>query len=89
MSPEPRITEPESPKSESVARGERSRKRRDQLLSALPWLWLALSAVWAAVIFVTDQLAWPLALWIATTLGPLTMLRARLGSDELAEGTSR
>lgn len=34
-----------------------------------------MSALWAVVIFVTDQLAWPLALWIATTLGPLTYLR--------------
>jgi len=34
--------------------------------------WLVLSATWAVVIFATDQLAWPLALWIATTVGPLT-----------------
>lgn len=39
---------------------------------ALPAAWLALSAVWAAVIVVTDQVGWPLALWIATTVGPLT-----------------
>jgi hypothetical protein len=43
----------------------------------LPFAWLALSAVWAAVIFITDQLAWPLALWIATTVGPLTALETR------------
>ena len=46
--------------------------RRTHVLRALPWLWLGLSAGWAIVIFATDQLAWPLALWIATTLGPLT-----------------
>jgi hypothetical protein len=34
-----------------------------------------MSALWAVVIIVTDQLAWPLALWIATTVGPLTYLR--------------
>ena len=55
--------------------------RRAHLVNALPWLWLALSAAWAAVIFTTDQLAWPLALWIATTVGPLTALRARLDSQ--------
>lgn len=43
----------------------------------IPWLWLGLSMAWAVVIFVTDQLAWPLALWIATTVGPLTLLRSR------------
>ncbi len=46
-------------------------------LDVLPWLWLGLSVVWAVVIVVTDQLAWPLALWIATTVGPLTALKAR------------
>jgi hypothetical protein len=48
---------------------------RSRIGQALPWLWLAMSAVWALVIVVTDQLAWPLALWIATTVGPLTYLR--------------
>jgi hypothetical protein len=52
--------------------------RRSHVLNALPWLWLGLSAVWAVVIFATDQVAWPLALWIATTVGPLTALRTRL-----------
>ena len=42
---------------------------------AVPWLWLALSVSWAVVIVITDQLAWPLALWIATTVGPLIYLR--------------
>ncbi|MGD2042561.1 MAG: hypothetical protein PVJ28_02860 [Acidimicrobiia bacterium] len=41
---------------------------------AIPWLWLAASLAWAIVIIVTDHLAWPLALWIATTVGPLTYL---------------
>lgn len=50
---------------------------RPTLRRILPFAWLALSAVWAAVIVVTDQLAWPLALWIATTVGPLTALDRR------------
>jgi hypothetical protein len=52
--------------------------RRTRLLNALPFLWLGLSAAWAVVILVTDQLAWPLALWIATTVVPLTALKTRL-----------
>ncbi len=55
--------------------------RRARLLNALPWLWLGMSAAWAVVIFATDQLAWPLALWIATTVGPLTALKTRLDSQ--------
>lgn len=51
--------------------------RRSTLRRVLPFAWLALSATWAAVIVVTDQLAWPLALWIATTVGPLTALDKR------------
>jgi hypothetical protein len=50
---------------------------RPGLRRFLPFAWLALSATWAAVILVTDQLAWPLALWIATTVGPLTVLDRR------------
>lgn len=38
-------------------------------MRALPWLWLALTATWLAIIFVTGQPAWPLPLWIALTLG--------------------
>jgi hypothetical protein len=48
---------------------------------ALPWLWLGLSAAWAVVIFTTGQPAWPLALWIATTVGPLIALKARLDAQ--------
>ena len=55
--------------------------RRAHLVNALPWLCLAMSAAWAVVIFATDQLAWPLALWIATTVGPLTALETRLDSQ--------
>ena len=33
-----------------------------------------MSLLWAVVIIVTDHLAWPLAAWIATTVGPLTYL---------------
>jgi hypothetical protein len=56
---------------------------------ALPFLWLALSILWAAVIFVTDEPAWVLALWIATTLGPLTALRARRRKSEAAASSRR
>lgn len=42
----------------------------------IPWLWLALSLSWAVVILVTDEVAWPLALWIAGTVGPLTLLQS-------------
>jgi hypothetical protein len=49
-------------------------KSRSVWRTAIPWLWLAMSLLWAVVIIVTDQLAWPLALWIATTVGPLTYL---------------
>ena len=59
----------------------RNTARRAHLLNALPWLWLGMSAAWAVVIFVTDQLAWPLALWIATTVGPLTALKTRLDAQ--------
>jgi hypothetical protein len=52
-----------------------TRRRNLQLLA---FGWLALSLVWAGVIIVTDELAWPLALWVATTLGPLTLLRSRI-----------
>jgi hypothetical protein len=59
--------------------------RRSTLRRVLPWAWLALSAVWAAVVVVTDSSAWPLALWIATTIGPLIALerRAREEPDAL------
>lgn len=52
---------------------------RDRIMSAMPWLSLAISAIWLVVIFVTDLPAWPLALWIAISLGPLTVLRSRFG----------
>lgn len=43
-------------------------------LDVIALLWFAASAVWGVVVVVTDQLAWPLALWVAATLGPLTSL---------------
>ncbi len=52
-----------------------------RLRRAVPWLWLALSALWAVVIIVTDLVAWPLALWIATTVGPLTYLQGSGARD--------
>ena len=64
-------------------------RRRTRLLDALPWLWLGLSAAWAVVIFVTDHLAWPLALWIATTVGPLTALKSRLDPNPAPKRSNR
>ena len=61
-------------------------ERRAHLLNAVSWLWLGSSAAWAVVIFVTDRPAWPLALWIATTLGPLTALKTRLDSHAGPQG---
>ena len=61
----------------------------DRLLDALPWMWLGLSALWAIVIFVTDQVGTPLALWVATTLGPLSVLERRKRARKDGEtGTS-
>lgn len=57
-------------------------KSRSDLRMAIPWLWLTMSALWAGVIIVTDQLAWPLALWIATTVRPLTNLRTHTHQTE-------
>ena len=51
---------------------------RRRTLRLIAFGWLLLSLFWAGVIIVTDALAWPLALWIATTLGPLTWLRKRI-----------
>ncbi len=51
-------------------------------LRLIAFTWLGLSLLWAVVIIVTDALAWPLALWIATTVGPLTWLRNRIDVDE-------
>jgi hypothetical protein len=63
--------------------------RRARLLRLLPWLWLGLSAAWAVVILVTDQVAWPLAVWVATTVGPLTLLRARLEPNHQPRRSNR
>lgn len=42
--------------------------------TVLPAVWVTMSAIWAVIILVTDRPAWPLALWIATTVGPLTAI---------------
>ncbi len=55
-------------------------KSTSHLRRALPWLWLALSALWAVVIIVTDTISWPLTLWVATTVGPLTYLQKQTES---------
>jgi hypothetical protein len=51
--------------------------RRSIQLRILPFAWLALSASWAVVVFVTDRPAWPLAIWVAGTLGPLAAVERR------------
>jgi len=50
-------------------------------------VWLVSSAIWAVVIIVTDQLAWPLALWIAMTVGPITALERRTNASSRRAGT--
>ena len=51
--------------------------RRTRTREALPWMWLGLSAAWLLLIVVTDQPAWPLAVWIAATIAPLAARTAR------------
>lgn len=50
-------------------------------LDALALTWLALPVAWSIVILLTDQLAWPIALWIATTVGPLTWFKRRSNTN--------
>jgi hypothetical protein len=47
---------------------------RPSPLRLVPLLWIALSLAWAVIVVVTDRPAWALALWIGTTVGPLTEL---------------
>ena len=44
-----------------------------------------LASTGALVIVVTDQVGWPLALWIATTVGPLTALKIRFDPNEATD----
>ena len=60
---------------------------RARLGRGVPWLWLGLSALWAVVIIVTDAQAWPLTIWIAATLGPITYLQRSESRDSNTEGT--
>lgn len=53
---------------------DRPHRQHDRLV---PFAWLALSAAWAGVVLVTERPAWPLAIWIAITVGPLTALDGR------------
>lgn len=61
----------------SVREHEHERPRRSLLLRFLPVVWLALSAVWVVVVIVTDRPAWPLAIWIAITIVPVTATERR------------
>lgn len=45
-----------------------------------PFVWLAVLLIWVALVFVTDKPAWPLAVWIAFTIGPLAALQASSGT---------
>jgi hypothetical protein len=36
--------------------------------------WLAITFLWVIVIFTTDLLTWPIAIWIAATIGPIKAL---------------
>jgi hypothetical protein len=73
---------------ESISRapnaGAEQNKNHQQIMRALPWLWLALSVIWAVVIFVTDLPALSLAVWIAATVGPIAALQSRLRSADRA-----
>ena len=55
-----------------------SQNSREKILTAVPWVWVALAAIWAVVIFTTDEGGGPLAIWIAITLGPIAVLQSRL-----------
>lgn len=74
MTPEPTVSNEPLAKKKQAAGGT----ALTHALNALPWLWLGQSAIWAVVIFATGQVVWPLALWIATTVGPLTAIKTRL-----------
>ena len=62
---------------------------RNNVQRAIPFLWLALSAGWLVVLFVTDIPAWPLAIWIATTLGPLSALQRKAAAPSETTKRSR
>ncbi len=47
--------------------------------------WLAITFLWVVVIFATDVLAWPIVIWIATTIGPIKALGAAHRGTELAD----
>ena len=55
----------------------------------LPVAWIIVSSlIWAAVMIDTGEIAWPLAVWMATTFAPLSVLGARRKAEEAAD-TSR
>lgn len=37
-------------------------------------VWLAITFLWVVVIFVTDVPAWPITIWIAITIVPISAL---------------
>jgi hypothetical protein len=73
---------------------ETVRDRPPRLERPIPFLWLGLSVAWAVVVFVTDQPALWLALWIATTVGPIAFISShdrtnRSGGVESADPDSK
>ena len=56
----------------------RSRLRR----WALPLAWIGSSVIWAAVMIDTAEIAWPLAVWMATTFAPLSVMSRRRTGPE-------
>lgn len=65
----------------STAMSARPTEPSSRLRDTLAWTWLAFSATWAVVILVTDHVDWPLALWIAATVGPLAALELGARDD--------
>jgi len=45
--------------------------------NALPLGWIVSSLIWAAVMIDTGEIGWPLAVWMATTFAPLSLLASR------------
>jgi membrane protease YdiL (CAAX protease family) len=53
-----------------------------------PAAWIIVSSlIWAAVMIDTGEIAWPLAVWMATTFAPLSVLGARRKAEEAADAS--
>ena len=58
-----------------------SRSRHQSIRRFVLNIWLAFSVAWAVAILVTDMTGGPLAIWIAATIVPVTLLCTRPGAD--------